>query len=108
MKDDGVSDGNKAGEKINEGVKDGSQKNGKNDASKSTPVENVRGKLEKHKIGGKSNEWKKVAKKTTAESSLSVIVDSITKSSTNDDTPVSRKLPVVIYTFHQQFSWHNL
>uniref|UniRef100_A0A8R1XYG1 BTP domain-containing protein n=1 Tax=Onchocerca volvulus TaxID=6282 RepID=A0A8R1XYG1_ONCVO len=98
VKDDGVSDGNKAGEKINEGVKDGSQKNGKNDASKSTPVENVRGKLEKHKIGGKSNEWKKVAKKTTAESSLSVIVDSITKSSTNDDTPVShlKTLKVVL------------
>ncbi|VDP18127.1 unnamed protein product [Onchocerca flexuosa] len=97
-KEDGISVGNKAAEKTNEGVKDGPQKNGKKDASKSKPVENVGEKLEKHKIGGKSNEWKKVAKKTAAESSLSVVVDSITKSSTNDDTPVShlKALKVVL------------
>ncbi|MCP9266388.1 PHD-finger [Dirofilaria immitis] len=75
-----------------EGVKDETQKNGEKDTSKSTLVENVRGKLEKRKFGEKSNEWRKGPKKSTADSSLSVVVDNIIKSSATDDNPISQDL----------------
>lgn len=101
MKEDGINDGSKAREKAKEEeMKDGAQKSDERDASKSTLVEFAKGKLEKRKVGEKVNEWKKVAKKTTVESALSVIVDGIAKNSTTDNTPLSRKSLVFMFIFN--------
>uniref|UniRef100_A0A0R3RY12 BTP domain-containing protein n=1 Tax=Elaeophora elaphi TaxID=1147741 RepID=A0A0R3RY12_9BILA len=82
--EDGIGDGNKPVEKAKEeGVKDGAVQNEKRDPS---IVEIAKGKLEKRKLGEKSCEWKKIARKTATENSLSVIVDGAAKNLTIDNT----------------------
>lgn len=72
-----------------EGVKDGTQKNDKRDSSKSTVVEIATEKLGKRKAEEKGCEWKKVARMTATENSLSVRSDA--KNSTTDNNPLPRK-----------------
>ncbi|VDK71934.1 unnamed protein product [Litomosoides sigmodontis] len=98
VKDDGVNNGSKAVEKAKkEGVKDGIQKNEKRDPSRSAVVEIATEKLGKRKAGEKGCEWKKVARTTGTEISLSVHNDVI--NSTTDITPLLqdvRALKVVL------------
>ncbi|CAG9537347.1 unnamed protein product [Cercopithifilaria johnstoni] len=90
--EDGISDGSKAIQKAKEEVKDGIQQSDKRDPSRSTVVEIAKGKLEKQKFGEKGCEWKKAARKTAAEDSLSMIIDGIAKNSTTDNIPPPQDL----------------
>lgn len=100
MEEDRISHVNKAVEKAKEeGVKERTQQNDKGDPSKSAAVEIAKEKSEKRKVGEKDGEWKKVARKTTIECSLSVINDRILKNSTTDNIPVPHKSSIFMYVF---------
>lgn len=80
-------------------MKDGTRKNEKRDDVRSTLDEIAKGKLEKRKVVEKGNESHKVAKKTAVESSLSVIIDGITKSSTTGNVTLIRTSLIYINLF---------